>query len=215
MDSLSSDSPSVPQPSAPVSGRSARRIPSKGPTSCIPKHMLSLSSQSIATARGYNPSVPTFSVCPESSRTERPLRKRRRPTATAVSTALCSAIGFLESEFKERKAASVEFPPLISAYVLRSSTSSRTLVCASCRELVRTTDIHTIKSDDPRLHIIGEDNLDSCGHEGTSWYFCQLCFSAVSRSKGPKFSAANGVNITMCQSYPSILFLIDYPAHIL
>ena len=118
-----------------------------------------LSPQSIATARGYNPSVPTFSVCPESSRTERPLRKRRRPTATAVFTALRSAIGFLESEFKERKAASVEFPPLISASVLHSSIRSYDDIMATSSSVrfmrrVGATDIHTTKSDDPQENTL-------------------------------------------------------------
>jgi hypothetical protein len=173
----------------------------------------------------YSSSAPVFSVCIESSHNkrplpldgppaDRPLRKRRRHTPSAISAALRSAIGFLESEFEGRKVASANFPPVISNSVIRSSitkfdnimtTSSRTSVCASCGELVRTAEIYSIGCNDARLHVIGEDRLDSCGHQGSSWNFCPQCFSALSQSKIPKFSAANRVNVTPCQSYPSVL----------
>jgi hypothetical protein len=49
---------------------------------------------------------------------DRPLLKRRRHTPSAISAALHSAIGFLESEFEGRKEASANFPPLWSSAML-------------------------------------------------------------------------------------------------
>ena len=158
---------------------------------------------------------PNQTPTPDEPPRDRPLRKKCRLTSSAaVSTALRSAVSLLESEFEERKATSADFPPLISPHIVRSSiskhdnimaTSTRTSVCASCGELVPTAHIHNIDCNDDRLHIIGDGRLDCCARRGTSWHFCGLCFNALSHSKIPKFSAANGINMTMCQSYPSVL----------
>jgi hypothetical protein len=50
-----------------------------------------------------------------------------------------------------------------------------------------------------------EGARDRCGYHESSWSFCTACHSEISRSKVPKFSAKNLVNVTTCQDYPSDL----------
>ena len=60
-----------------------------------------------------------------------------------------------------------------------------------------------------RLHPLksaeGAFQLDACALEGDSYGFCERCFLALHRGHIPKFSALNGVNVTMCHLYPAEL----------
>ena len=82
--------------------------------------------------------------------------------------------------------------------------ASERLICCSCGSFVAKDDIYTIDDQDD-LILQQENSLDQCGHDESSWNFCRYCYAAVSSWKIPKFSAANFVNITMCQDYPSAL----------
>jgi uncharacterized CHY-type Zn-finger protein len=121
--------------------------------------------------------------------TVHPLLKKRRFTNTTISAIERSAAALLESDFEERKAASADFPPDISTAVIRSSIrryeemmdTASLLICGSCGELIPSTDICTLESDDSRLHVIGQDHLDSCARHGTSWDFCRQCCAAPDR----------------------------------
>ena len=46
--------------------------------------------------------------------------------------------------------------------------ASRLSIYGSCGELIPSTDICTLESDDSRLHVIGQDHLDSCARHGTA-----------------------------------------------
>ena len=122
-------------------------------------------------------------------------------------------MGLLEDEFNQREIASQEFPPEISSSHIRSSigryedemlAESERLICCSCGSFVAKDDIYKIDDQD-NLILQQENSLDQCGHNESSWNFCRYCYAAVSSWKIPKFSAANFVNITMCQGYPSAL----------
>jgi uncharacterized protein DUF6570 len=62
---------------------------------------------------------------------------------------------------------------------------------------------------DERLRLMksseGVLQLDDCGLMNGSYHFCPSCFNALNGGKVPKFSAMNGVNVTMCQDYPTEL----------
>ena len=130
-----------------------------------------------------------------------------------ASEAVRFALGLLEDEFNQREAASKEFPPEISSSHIRSSigryedemlAASERLICCSCGSFVAKDDIYTIDDQDDLIQQ-QENSLDQCGHHESSWNFCRYCYTAISSWKIPKFSAANFVNITMCQDYPSVL----------
>jgi hypothetical protein len=59
--------------------------------------------------------------------------------------------------------------------------------------------------DQDDLILEQQNSLDQCGHHERSWHFCNFCYKALMHQTIPKFSAANFVNITMCQDYPSAL----------
>jgi len=81
--------------------------------------------------------------------------------------------------------------------------------CASCGEFSARTALHRIPLDDDRLHPLksteGIYQLDTCVLEDASYGFA----SGVSRlfidDHIPKFSALNGVNVTMCHFIPQKL----------
>jgi hypothetical protein len=58
-----------------------------------------------------------------------------------------------------------------------------------------------IAPNSPCLHPLksaeGAFQLDSCALEGDSYGFCERCFLALHRGHIPKFSALNGVNVTI------------------
>src|SRR5947209_8763738 len=151
---------------------------------------------------------------PVTNSTIRPRAKRRRiANDTRASEAVRFAVGLLEDEFNQREIASQEFPPEISSSHIRSSigryedemlAASERLICCSCGIFVAKYDIYKIDDQD-NLILQQENSLDQCGHDESSWNFCRYCYAAVSSWKIPKFSAANFVNITMCQGYPSAL----------
>jgi hypothetical protein len=41
--------------------------------------------------------------------------------------------------------------------------------------------------------------------ENGTWSFCKLCHGDILRSKIPRFSALNSVNVVMCHDYPAVL----------
>src|SRR5947209_3292826 len=151
---------------------------------------------------------------PVANSTIRPRAKRRRiANDTRASEAVRFAVGLLEDEFNQREIASQEFPPEISSSHIRSSigryedemlAASERLICCSCGSFVAKDDIYKIDDQD-KLILQQENSLDQCGHDERSWNFCRYCYAAVSSWKIPKFSAANFVNLTMCQHYPSAL----------
>ena len=66
------------------------------------------------------------------------------------------------------------------------------------------TDIHKIDHQHDFIRL-QEGHLDECGHYRNSWHFCTSCYTAITYLNIPKFSAANSVNVTICQHYPSAL----------
>lgn len=123
------------------------------------------------------------------------------------------ALNFLRQDLHSRVEASNAFPPYLSPAHIRSAMrryedaiedATNRDICASCGSILHFTDIHTVAKEDPRLQLqCGK--LDECGKHGDTWNICSICLSSLSRQTIPKFSAANLVNITLCQSYPSIL----------
>ena len=122
-------------------------------------------------------------------------------------------MGLLENEFKRRETASQQFPPeispsnirfAISKYEDEMSAASERAVCCSCGSFVARGDIHEINEQDDIIQL-QQSCLDHCGHHETSWDFCTSCYTALRHHTVPKFSAANCVNVTTCQHYPSAL----------
>jgi hypothetical protein len=143
-----------------------------------------------------------------------PLNKRPRLLLPSVSGTVQSAVAMLRADFERRQEASDQFPPVISKSVLRScisnyertmSTGADKAICASCGQLVASTDISTVPDVDECLNSIDRQHLDHCGRQGDLWQLCHDCLSAMSRGVIPKFSAANSVNVTLCQNYPAAL----------
>ena len=66
------------------------------------------------------------------------------------------------------------------------------------------TDIHKIDHQHDFIRL-QEGHLDECDHYRNSWHFCTSCYTAITYLNIPKFSAANSVNVTICQHYPSAL----------
>jgi hypothetical protein len=81
--------------------------------------------------------------------------------------------------------------------------------CASCGEFKAKAELRQIPRDDHRLHLMkspeGVLQLDNCGLIDGSYHLCYQCCDALDDNKIPKFSALNGVNVTMCQDYPAEL----------
>jgi hypothetical protein len=141
------------------------------------------------------------------------LKKRKVATDTRASEALKLAVGLLKEEFDLRTRASENFPPEISHSHIRSSikkyenemsAASKRSICSSCGSFVTTANIHKIDDQDDFI-LQQQNSLDQCGHHERSWDFCNFCYTALMHHTTPKFSAANSVNVTMCQHYPSAL----------
>jgi hypothetical protein len=145
-------------------------------------------------------------ICPNNKR--RRISEDPRP-----SEAVQLAVGLVEEEFKLCETASQEFPPEISSSHIRSAISryedemvaaSERSICCSCGSFVQTRAIRKIGEEDDAIRLL-EGRLDQCGHHESSYEFCTSCHTALMGQKIPKFSAANSVNVTMCQHYPSAL----------
>ena len=141
------------------------------------------------------------------------LKKRRLATDTRISEALKLAVGLLKEEFDLRKRTSQKFPPEISYSHIRSSVSkyenemsiaSKISICCSCGGFATTGNIHKINDQD-NLILEQRHSFDQCGYHECSWHFCSVCYTALMHHTIPKFSAANFVNVTMCQHYPYAL----------
>ncbi|KAN0069377.1 hypothetical protein V8E54_012392 [Elaphomyces granulatus] len=63
----------------------------------------------------------------------------------------------------------------------------------------------TLDDNNDCLEELKRVGLDQCGYENGTWSFCKLCHSDILRSKIPKFSALNSVNVVMCHDYPAVL----------
>jgi hypothetical protein len=126
-------------------------------------------------------------------------------------------VQLLVNDYNRRKVATAHFPPKITARQIRAAMKRyETIIedaragvqaaCASCGEFSARTALHRIPLGDTRLHPLmaseGRFQLDSCALEDASYGFCAPCFKALHKGKIPKFSALNGVNVTMCQNYP-------------
>jgi hypothetical protein len=158
-------------------------------------------------------SSPRRNPSPSANRRIRPRAKKRRTEDTRASEAVERAVGLLEYEFRLRETASEEFPPGIAASHIRSSigryedemsAASERSICCSCGIFVPTGDIYNM--DDRHGFIqLQEGRLDECGHHESSWDLCRFCYTDIRKWKIPKFSAANSINVTMCQQYPSAL----------
>jgi len=63
----------------------------------------------------------------------------------------------------------------------------------------------TLDNDEPCLRELKRVGLDRCGCDNGVWSFCKSCYADVLRSKVPKFSSLDLVNVVMCGDYPAIL----------
>ena len=54
-----------------------------------------------------------------------------------------------------------------------------------------------------RIDATSPPRLNSCSLDGTDHLFCHGCFTAIKQRKPPKYSALNGVNVSLCQNYPA------------
>jgi hypothetical protein len=84
-------------------------------------------------------------------------------------------------------------------------TASCLSICGSCGELVLSADICTLENDDPRLHVIGQDQIVVIVtvHRGT--FVGNVLRPCPDRQFLPKYSALNRLNVTLCQDFPSAL----------
>src|SRR5271168_827553 len=122
--------------------------------------------------------------------------------------------------YNKRKAATARFPPKITSTHIRAAMRMYEQViqdacegveasCASCGEFVAKAEAELIPIDDDRLRSMkppeGIIRLDDCSLADGSYQVCKACFNALNGRRIPKFSALNGVNVTMCQHYPQEL----------
>ena len=63
----------------------------------------------------------------------------------------------------------------------------------------------TLDDNNDFMEELKRVGLDRCGYENGAWSFCKLCYGDILRSKIPKFSALNSVNVVMCHDYPAVL----------
>ena len=160
----------------------------------------------------------------ESSHPARPLQRKRRrlasPDADRVGAERPTPAQSLIDDYNTRRSATDRFPPKITSRDIREAMQRYENVieeacagveasCASCGEFSTRTTLHRIPLDDNRLHPLksteGIYQLDTCALEDASYGFCERCFLALHRGHIPKFSALNGVNVTMCHLYPAEL----------
>jgi len=62
-----------------------------------------------------------------------------------------------------------------------------------------------LDDDNNCLDELKRVGLDKCGYNNGTWSFCKPCHADILRSKIPKFSALNSVNVLMCDDYPTVL----------
>jgi hypothetical protein len=63
----------------------------------------------------------------------------------------------------------------------------------------------TLNDNSHCLEELKRVGLDRCGYENGVWSFCKWCHADILRSRIPKFSALNSVNVVMCDDYPTVL----------
>jgi hypothetical protein len=123
------------------------------------------------------------------------------------------SLQLLHDGLEQRQTASEAFPPDLSQAQIRASVSryeehvkaaAKNGVCSSCGRFVPISEIVELDSDDPLLQPL-HGYLDYCGKHENDWDVCLLCLRFLSQNTLPKFSALNRVNMTLCQSYPSVL----------
>jgi hypothetical protein len=113
---------------------------------------------------------------------------------------------------------SKDFPPKIEATTLRTCTKeyyqilekeSKQSPCALCGSLLQ----------DVRLRRVGIDEdyispylptFDHCGIDDDYIFLCPECDSSIRKRIAPKFSAANYVNTSFCDTYPVELKGLTY-----
>jgi hypothetical protein len=120
-----------------------------------------------------------------------------------------NAQSLLVKEFERHRSASEEFPPVIPLETIRSAIKAFIDSLQSHSELrvffCPSSDTMTLDNDEPCLRELKRVGLDRCGCENGVWSFCKSCYADVLRSKAPKFSSLNLVNVVMCGDYPAIL----------
>jgi len=120
----------------------------------------------------------------------------------------------LEKEFEHHRLASEEFPPSMSPGTIRTAINSFTQsiqshcerqACSSCGIFNPTSDMMTLEDNNSCLSELKRAGLDKCGYTHGVWTFCKSCHTDILRTKIPKFSALNSVNVVMCDDYPTVL----------
>jgi uncharacterized protein DUF6570 len=126
----------------------------------------------------------------------------------------------LIEDHRRRQAATARFPPEISDSCVRDClaryedhmsavTAAIERICGSCGRFVEQR-VFRLSVEDPlllpfRVDAASPPRLDSCALDGTDYLFCQPCFTAIKQRNPPKYSALNGVNVSLCQNYPAAL----------
>jgi hypothetical protein len=145
-------------------------------------------------------------------------RQIRLPLTSSIlldsNPAPSNAQSLLVKEFERHRSASEEFPPVIPLETIRSAikafidslqSHSKLRVCSCCGVFCPSSDTMTLDNGEPCLRELKRVGLDRCGCESGVWSFCKSCYADVLRSKVPKFSSLNLVNVVMCGDYPAIL----------
>jgi len=136
------------------------------------------------------------------------VRSKRRKQSPAQS---------LIDAYDKQKVASTRFPPKITPQHLHTAMqmyeqaiegacAEVEALCALCGEFKSKTELRHIPCDDKRLYGMksseGVLRLDSCCLMDGSYHLCPSCFNALNGGNIPKFSAMNGVNVTVCEDFP-------------
>jgi hypothetical protein len=120
----------------------------------------------------------------------------------------------LIDNYCKRKAATGRFPCKITPGHIRDSMRRYEQIlekacaeversCASCGEFG--SELIIVKKDQVysmELKLGTHIELDKCGFVDDEYQLCGSCYGTLKKGKPPKFSAMNGVNVTMCQDYP-------------
>ena len=134
--------------------------------------------------------------------------------ASDSTSAPSKAQALLAKEFEGHQSAAEEFPPVIPPGTIRTAINAFTnslklhckrRVCSSCGVFSPSYDTMTLDDNNDFLEELKRVGLDRCGYENGAWSFCKLCYGDILRSKIPKFSALNSVNVVMCHDYPAVL----------
>jgi hypothetical protein len=126
----------------------------------------------------------------------------------------------LVQAYEQRCRASTLFPPEISDSCVRDRIShfedhiaaaiaATQKICGSCGRFIEQ-EIFQLSKDNPLLKPFytgpgSSPRLDACALDQNDYLFCHPCFKQIQRRCPPKYSALNGVNVTFCQDYPSVL----------